>query len=537
MSKPQPRNTNLPCIGVLSLDHDDGRVDTLRRFTVGGYEVAFANTLLSQTVLRHAAQDEAAASTIDASLDRAVRALRLAYADRLVALAADSLLLLCCAEAVGAAAGGTPVLPSAVVQAPLAMACVAPERRLLVLLDISGLADDVDEVTPHLLHHGLGLGEEDSSRVVVEAVQGCGVFAADRRGVEAALAAHVRGVLSEGTADAQFGAILLESPQLLPHADLLRETSGLPVFDALSVVSAIAASGALAGAGAAVPSGGGGDGAAAVLAPPSARLRRCLAHEIDLTPPPPPRALCSQANSVRVAAGDQLRVPLRLTAPCVLDSHFELRDGDIGLTIVQPHANGERVLASLRAGGRNDPVDGSVECEAGDVVVTFDNSYSWVRAKHLHYTLHTTANAEHAAANAAEEAAVAAQAALDAAHDRFVPLDAKAVKALETQHAAAARAARADEALGKRRAQRKTLDDLRAEAEAEAIVGRALDAAIDAAMPALEAEAEAAAAARAQAEAALQHARFERAVALRDLEALALQIVDAVSGKRGAFQL
>ena len=125
MSKPQPRNTNLPCIGVLSLDHDDGRVDTLRRFTVGGYEVAFANTLLSQTVLRHAAQDEAAASTIDASLDRAVRALRLAYADRLVALAADSLLLLCCAEAVGAAAGGTPVLPSAVVQAPLAMACVA----------------------------------------------------------------------------------------------------------------------------------------------------------------------------------------------------------------------------------------------------------------------------------------------------------------------------------------------------------------------------------------------------------------------------
>ena len=35
--------------------------------------------------------------------------------------------------------------------------------------------------------------------------------------VEAALAAHVRGVLSEGTADAQFGAILLESPQLLPH--------------------------------------------------------------------------------------------------------------------------------------------------------------------------------------------------------------------------------------------------------------------------------------------------------------------------------
>ena len=90
------------------------------------------------------------------------------------------------------------------------------------------------------------------------------------------------------------------------------------------------------------------------------------------------------------------------------------------------------------------------------------------------------ANAEHAAANAAEEAAVAAQAALDAAHDRFIPLDAKAVKALETQHAAAARAARADEALGKRRAQRKTLDDLRAEAEAEAIVGRALDAAIDA---------------------------------------------------------
>ena len=47
----------------------------------------------------------------------------------------------------------------------------------------------------------------------------------------------------------------------------------------------------------------------------------------------------------------------------------------------------------------------------------------------------------------------------------------------------------------------------------------------------------AAAAARAQAEAALQHARFERAVALRDLEALALQIVDAVAGKRGAFQL
>ena len=119
-------------------------------------------------------------------------------------------------------------------------------------------------------------------------MQGCGVFAADRRGVEAALAAHVRGVLSEGTADAQFGAILLESPQLLPHADLLRETGGLPVFDALSVVSAIAASGALAGAGAAVPFGG-GDGAAAMLAPPSARLRRCLAHEIDLTPPPPPR--------------------------------------------------------------------------------------------------------------------------------------------------------------------------------------------------------------------------------------------------------
>ena len=91
MSKPPPRNTNLPCIGVLSLDHDDGRVDTLRRFTVGGYEVAFANTLLSQTVLRHAAQDEAAASTIDASLDRALAVSSL-YAELKLLSSADMLI-------------------------------------------------------------------------------------------------------------------------------------------------------------------------------------------------------------------------------------------------------------------------------------------------------------------------------------------------------------------------------------------------------------------------------------------------------------
>ena len=151
-------------------------------------EVAFRQHALSQTACA-TRQDEAAASTIDASLDRAVRA---AARVRRPARRAAPTCCCCCAA------------PRRSARPPAARRCCRRRWCRRLRHGARGARAAAaraprhqrprrrrDEVTPHLLH-GLGLGEEDSSRVVAEAVQGRGVFAADRRGVEAALAAHVR---------------------------------------------------------------------------------------------------------------------------------------------------------------------------------------------------------------------------------------------------------------------------------------------------------------------------------------------------------
>ena len=155
-----------PVIGVLTVDHEG----------VGGtVEMEAGHFLLVYASVTADVQQENEVA-VAAELQAAIVELR--TRPGLVALAADPLLMIFCEEAVRAAAAGLLLLPSPLLLTPLVLRTLEPSQQLLVLIDVSGI-DDLEEMTPRLLHHGMGLHGPDSERVIVEAVQGCCIIGSD----------------------------------------------------------------------------------------------------------------------------------------------------------------------------------------------------------------------------------------------------------------------------------------------------------------------------------------------------------------------
>ena len=152
-------------VGVLTVDHEGvgGTVET----EAGGFLLVYVS--IKADVQEN---DGAVAAELQAAC------VGLQARPGLVALAADPLLMIFCEEAVRAAAGPLLLLPSPLLLAPLVLRTLEPSQKLLVLIDVSGI-DDLEEMTPRLLHHGMGLHGTDSERVIVEAVQGCCIIGSD----------------------------------------------------------------------------------------------------------------------------------------------------------------------------------------------------------------------------------------------------------------------------------------------------------------------------------------------------------------------
>jgi len=156
-----------PVLGVLTIGHEGvgGTVET----EAGGFLLVYAS------VTADVQENEEA---VAAELQAVIVGLR--ARPGLVALAADPLLMIFCEGAVRAAAAGLLLLPSPLLLTPLVLRTLEPSQQLLVLIDVSGI-DDLEEMTPRLLHHGMGLHGADSERVIVEAVQGCCIIGSDPR--------------------------------------------------------------------------------------------------------------------------------------------------------------------------------------------------------------------------------------------------------------------------------------------------------------------------------------------------------------------
>ena len=154
-----------PVCGVLTVDHEG----------VGGtVEMEAGHFLLVYASVTADVQENEVA--VAAELQAVIVGLR--TRPGLVALAADPLLMIFCEEAVRAAAAGLLLLPSPLLLTPLVLRTLEPSQQLLVLIDVSGI-DDLEEMTPRLLHRGMGLHGADSERVIVEAVQGCCIIGSD----------------------------------------------------------------------------------------------------------------------------------------------------------------------------------------------------------------------------------------------------------------------------------------------------------------------------------------------------------------------
>lgn len=154
-----------PVCGVLTVDHEG----------VGGtVEMEAGHFLLVYASVTADVQENEVA--VAAELQAVIVELR--TRPGLVALAADPLLMIFCEEAVRAAAAGLLLLPSPLLLTPLVLRTLEPSQQLLVLIDVSGI-DDLEEMTPRLLHRGMGLHGADSERVIVEAVQGCCIIGSD----------------------------------------------------------------------------------------------------------------------------------------------------------------------------------------------------------------------------------------------------------------------------------------------------------------------------------------------------------------------
>ena len=154
-----------PAVGVLTVDHEGvgGTVET----EAGDFLLVYASVTAD-------VQDNE--EVVAAELQAAIVGLR--ARPGLVALTADPLLMIFCEEAVRSAAAGLLLLPSPLLLAPLVVRTLEPSQQLLVLIDVSGI-DDLEEMTPRLLNHGMGLHGADSERVIVEAVQGCCIIGSD----------------------------------------------------------------------------------------------------------------------------------------------------------------------------------------------------------------------------------------------------------------------------------------------------------------------------------------------------------------------
>ena len=154
-------------IGVLTVDHEG----------VGGTVEREAGEFLLVYASVKADVQEDNGEEVAAELQAICLGLR--ARPGLVALAADPLLMIFCEEAVRAAAGSLLLLPSPLLLTPLVLRTLAPTQQLLVLIDVSGIDDELEEMTPRLLHDGMGLQGSDSERVIVEAVQGCCIIGSD----------------------------------------------------------------------------------------------------------------------------------------------------------------------------------------------------------------------------------------------------------------------------------------------------------------------------------------------------------------------
>ena len=208
-----------PLVGVLTADHE-GVGDRIVEVDAGGVRLAYVGVKVDA---------QADADTLMRSACDRLRA-----QPGLVALAADPLLMILRDQAVSAAADGVLLLPSPLLLAPMVLKTLAPSEQLLVLIDVSGI-EDLDEMTPRLLHFGMGLQEADSWRVIVEAVQGCCIIASDLDLVGKSVLDRVAQV--QGEPGVRVGAIMVDSPQLIPHAAALRRACGVPVFDSLTAHS------------------------------------------------------------------------------------------------------------------------------------------------------------------------------------------------------------------------------------------------------------------------------------------------------------
>ena len=252
-----------PAVGVLTVDHEGvgGTVET----EAGDFLLVYASVTAD-------VQDNE--EVVAAELQAAIVGLR--ARPGLVALAADPLLMIFCEEAVRSAAAGLLLLPSPLLLAPLVVRTLEPSQQLLVLIDVSGI-DDLEEMTPRLLNHGMGLHGADSERVIVEAVQGCCIIGSDPKLVAHSVLERVAQVGAAGGAavvvvvvamtavsrarrnawlratalttcclppplpaqvqqEARIGAIMIDSPQLIPHAAALRRAADVPVFESLSAL-------------------------------------------------------------------------------------------------------------------------------------------------------------------------------------------------------------------------------------------------------------------------------------------------------------
>ena len=506
-----------PILGVLTLDHEAvGKVIVLRE---GGAEY----TLAYVSVQVRLDDADAQGAAVRAAADR----LWAAHSKSLIALTADPLLIIYCEDAVRSAARGLLVLPSPLMLSPLAVQTLGPEQQVLVLIDVSGI-DDLEEMTPRLLHYGMGLQESESWRVVVEAVQGCCVVGSDHEHVGKSVLERVKQVQEEPDVDIR--AVVIESPQLLLFAPALRRALGVPVYDTLSVLRCCEGA-ARGGAPAAEPEAGPSREGAAPAGPPddadglpprerepSAALRRVLAGE----PPPNPWAeLIAHSTCVVVAAGDLLRVPFFVAQPSCLEYTFDTQaGGDVGFSVLGGEAGAAEAMhaadgASLlrkRGGGAQSAESGELELPPGWARVEFDNSSSWVRSRTLGYSLVCTPLEQ----KRRRDGAVAAL--LDAVA-RHRAAEAAAAAQREQLSAIGAREAEARRAHGASETRLRALRELRA--EFGAVDGASqLEGAAERALSAAAATLRAVAEERDAAEARFEAGRAEREALLQGLEAM-----------------
>jgi len=186
-------NLHRPVIGVLCLDSAGCHAGVTHE-GAAGYLLAYVNTHLAAATLIAAREELQQSGIVTPThhawtcecLGRAVEALRCAHGSALVGIASDSLLALCCAEALVESCGSVPLLPSALLQSPLAMARIRPHETLLALVDVpagstppsrAGRARSLGgggaELTDELLDRGLCLPPHLRERLLVEAISGC----------------------------------------------------------------------------------------------------------------------------------------------------------------------------------------------------------------------------------------------------------------------------------------------------------------------------------------------------------------------------